>query len=161
MSNIILLKRLTSEYEEIKRNFRWTKHIQVIPNEKDPPDEYVVIYRVNSIGKKDGQLQEIKKHIVHIYLSHNFFDVGPTATFKSPHFHPNIYANSNKFCAFSSSFRAAESLSDYIMRLGEVIPYKSFNLDSPANKEAKEWAKNSKHLFPLDQIGRASCRERV
>lgn len=151
MSNPILLKRLKSEFIEIDKYFAKTPYIFVLPNDKEPPDEYIVIYKANGVGKRDGQWIKVNKHIVHIYLSHNFFEVGPTATFKTPHYHPNIYPNSNKFCAFASSFRAGESLTEYILRLGEVLQFKTYNLDSPANKEAAKWAKQSPHMFPLDK----------
>lgn len=152
MSNRILLKRLQKEYEEIKERFAKTKHVKVIPNHKNPPDEYVVVYDVVGVGKdKKGQMMEVKEHIVSIYLPHNFLEIGPSTTFKTPHFHPNIYPNSSKFCAFAGAYRAGESLSDFIFRLGEVIQYKNYNLHSPANKEATQWAKFNDRLFPLDK----------
>lgn len=142
---------MQKEYEEIRQKFAKTKYIRVIPNDKDPPDEYVIVYDVVGAGMKNGQMMEVQQHIVHIYLPHNFLEIGPATTFRTPHYHPNIYPNSNKFCAFAGSYRAGESLSDFIFRLGEVIQYKNFNLDSPANRDAANWAKFKKTMFPLDK----------
>ncbi len=151
MTSAILLRRLRAEYQQIKKTFRKTRWIKVYPNKKDPPDEYLVIYKVNGIGLKDGNFIEVKKVICVIHLGYNYFDVGPTCTILSPHYHPNIYPNSSKFCAFSSAFRASEDMANYILRLGEVLQYKNYNLESPANIEAANWAKHNKKMFPLDK----------
>lgn len=150
MSTPILYRRLKNEYEEIKRVFRWTKYIKVVPNEKDPPDEYKVFYKINGIGMVNGKIVEVKRHIAQIYLSYNYFEIGPTCTFLTPHFHPNIYPKSNKFCAFAGAFRAGESLTEYIFRLGEILQFKSYNLSSPANVEAKKWVLENLDKLPLD-----------
>ncbi len=42
--------------------------------------------------------------------------------------------------------------SELVLRIGKIIQYSNdvLNLKSPANAEAKKWAKNNMYRFPVD-----------
>ena len=46
----------------------------------------------------------------------------------------------------------AENLCELVIRIGKIIQYSDdvLNLKSPANSEAKNWAKNNMQRFPVD-----------
>lgn len=47
---------------------------------------------------------------------------------------------------------AGESLVDIIVQIADMIQYKMYNLKSPLNTEAAEWAKKNQRMFPLGNV---------
>ncbi len=144
------MRRIASDYEQIKKNFSNHKNIVVEPIGEEPAEKYRVTYYVNGIYLlDDGRIETLGKHIVIITLHAEYPRYKPICTIATPIWHPNF--RDGQIC-IGDIWGAGESLSDIIVNIGDMIQYKSWNSFSPLSADAAEWAIENKHLFPVGNI---------
>lgn len=144
------MRRIASDYEQIKKNFSNHKNIVVEPIGEEPAEKYRVTYYVNGIYLlEDGRIETLGKHIVIITLHAEYPRYKPICTIATPIWHPNF--RDGQIC-IGDIWGAGESLSDIIVNIGDMIQYKSWNSFSPLSADAAEWAIANKHLFPVGNI---------
>lgn len=144
------MRRIASDYEQIKKNFSNHKNIVVEPIGEEPAEKYRVTYYVNGIYLlDDGRIQTLGKHIVIITLHAEYPRYKPICTIATPIWHPNF--RDGQIC-IGDIWGAGESLSDIIVNIGDMIQYKSWNSFSPLSADAAEWAIANKHLFPVGNV---------
>lgn len=141
------MRRLASDYEEVKKNFAGHRNIIVTPIGEEPPEKYHVTYFVNGIYLlPDGSIQCLGRHEVEITLHADYPRYKPICRILTPIWHPNF--KDGQIC-IGDIWGAGESLSDIIVNIGEMIQYKSWNSFSPLSSEAAKWAIENKHMFPV------------
>lgn len=144
------MRRIASDYEQIKKNFSNHKNIVVEPIGEEPAEKYRVTYYVNGIYLlEDGRIETLGKHIVIITLHAEYPRYKPICTIATPIWHPNF--RDGQIC-IGDIWGAGESLSDIIVNIGDMIQYKSWNSFSPLSADAAEWAIANKHLFPVGNV---------
>ena len=144
------MRRLTSDYEEVKKNFTGHKSIVVLPVGDTPPEKYHVTYFVNGIYLlPDGQIETLGRHEVEIILHAEYPRYKPICKILTPIWHPNF--RDGQIC-IGDIWGAGESLSDIIVNIGDMIQYKSWNSYSPLSADAAQWAMENRHLFPVGNI---------
>lgn len=144
------MRRIASDYEQIKKNFANHKNIVVEPIGEEPAEKYRVTYYVNGIYLlDDGRIETLGKHIVIITLHAEYPRYKPICTIATPIWHPNF--RDGQIC-IGDIWGAGESLSDIIVNIGDMIQYKSWNSFSPLSADAAEWAIANKHLFPVGNV---------
>lgn len=144
------MRRLASDYEEIKKNFAGHKNIIVTAIGTEPPEKYHVTYFVNGIYLlPDGRIETLGRHEVEITLHADYPRYKPICKILTPIWHPNF--RDGQIC-IGDIWGAGESLSDIIINIGDMIQYKSWNSFSPLSAEAAKWAMENKHLFPVGNI---------
>ena len=144
------LRRITADYEEIKKNFVGHKNIIVEPIGTEPAEKYKITYYINGIYMaEDGTIQTLNKHIVIITLHSEYPRYKPICTIETPIWHPNF--KDGQIC-IGDIWGAGESLSDIIVNIGDMIQYKSWNSFSPLSATAAKWAIENKHIFPVGNI---------
>ncbi len=141
------MRRLASDYEEIKKNFAGHKNIIVTPIGDEPPEKYHVTYFVNGIYLlPDGRIETLGRHEVEITLHADYPRYKPICKILTPIWHPNF--RDGQIC-IGDIWGAGESLTDIIINIGDMIQYKSWNSYSPLSADAAKWAMDNKHLFPV------------
>lgn len=144
------MRRIASDYEQIKKDFANHKNIVVEPIGEEPAEKYKITYYVNGIYLlDDGRIETLGKHIVFITLHAEYPRYKPVCTIATPIWHPNF--RDGQIC-IGDIWGAGESLSDIIINIGDMIQYKSWNSFSPLSAEAAEWAIDNKYLFPVGNI---------
>ncbi len=144
------MRRLISDYEEIKKNFAGHSNIIVTPIGDEPPEKYHVTYFVNGIYLlPDGRIETLGRHEVEITLHADYPRYKPICKILTPIWHPNF--RDGQIC-IGDIWGAGESLSDIIVNIGDMIQYKSWNSYSPLSADAAKWAMENKHLFPVGNI---------
>ena len=144
------MRRLSSDYEEVKKNFAGHKNIIVTPVGDEPPEKYHVTYFVNGIYLlPDGRIETLGRHEVDITLHADYPRYKPICKITTPIWHPNF--RDGQIC-IGDIWGAGESLSDIIIHIGDMIQYKSWNSYSPLSSEAAQWAMENKHLFPVGNV---------
>lgn len=144
------MRRIASDYEQIKKNFSNHKNIVVEPIGEEPAEKYRVTYYVNGIYLlEDGRIETLGKHVVIITLHAEYPRYKPICTIATPIWHPNF--RDGQIC-IGDIWGAGESLSDIIVNIGDMIQYKSWNSFSPLSADAAEWAIANKHLFPVGNV---------
>ena len=71
----------------------------------------------------------------------------PHCRMLTPIFHPNI--DSATICV-GDHWTAGERLVDLVVRIGEMIAYQAYNIQSPLDGEAAMWADLNHHRLPTD-----------
>lgn len=144
------MRRLASDYEQIKKDFAGHKNIIVTPVGDEPPEKYHVTYFVNGIYLlPDGRIETLGRHEVEITLHADYPRYKPICKITTPIWHPNF--RDGQIC-IGDIWGAGESLSDIIINIGDMIQYKSWNSYSPLCADAAQWAMENKHLFPVGNI---------
>lgn len=144
------LRRIASDYEQIKKDFTGHKNIIVTPIGSEPPEKYHVTYLVNGIYlQPDGRIETLGRHEVEITLHAEYPRYKPICKILTPIWHPNF--RDGQIC-IGDIWGAGESLSDIIVNIGDMIQYKSWNSYSPLSADAAAWAMDNKHLFPVGNI---------
>ncbi len=144
------MRRIASDYEQIKKSFSNHKNIVVEPIGEEPAEKYRVTYYVNGIYLlEDGRIETLGKHVVIITLHAEYPRYKPICTIATPIWHPNF--RDGQIC-IGDIWGAGESLCDIIVNIGDMIQYKSWNSFSPLSADAAEWAIANKHLFPVGNV---------
>ena len=158
------MRRLTSDFEQVKKDFSGHKNIIVTPIGDVPPEKYHITYFVNGIYLlPDGRIETLGRHEVEISLPADYPRYKPICKILTPIWHPNF--RDGQIC-IGDIWGAGESLSDIIINIGDMIQYKSWNSYSPLSADAAQWAIENKHLFPVGNIDLyiadyASSKEKV
>lgn len=144
------MRRLASDYEQVKKDFAGHKNIIVTPIGPEPPEKYHVTYFVNGIYLlPDGRIETLSRHEIEITLHADYPRYKPICRILTPIYHPNF--RDGQIC-IGDIWGAGESLSDIIINIGDMIQYKSWNSFSPLSAEAAQWAIENKHLFPVGSV---------
>lgn len=144
------IRRIASDYEQVKKDFSGHKNIIVTPIGAKPPEKYHVTYFVNGIYLlPDGRIETLGRHEVEITLHADYPRYKPICKILTPIWHPNF--RDGQIC-IGDIWGAGESLSDIIINIGDMIQYKSWNSYSPLSADAAQWAMENKHLFPVGNI---------
>lgn len=150
MASTARLRRLASDYEQVKKDFAGHKNIIVTPVGEEPPEKYHVTYFVNGIYLlPDGRIETLGRHEVEITLHAEYPRYKPICRILTPIWHPNF--RDGQIC-IGDIWGAGESLSDIIINIGDMIQYKSWNSFSPLCADAAQWAMDNKHLFPVGNV---------
>lgn len=125
-------------------------NIQIIETEGTPPTKYVFEYQVKGIIGVDekGKPRYSNKHIVEILVHDDYPLSMPFVQFYSPIFHPNIWTG-GKVCL--GWFPIPYQLTDICLHIAKMIDYQVYDLNSPSNNTAANWANLNRSLFPLER----------
>lgn len=144
------MRRLASDWEQVRKDFAGHKNIIVTPVGDEPPEKYHITYFVNGIYLlPDGRIQTQGRHEVEITLHSDYPRYKPICKILTPIWHPNF--RDGQIC-IGDIWGAGESLTDIIVNIGDMIQYKSWNSYSPLCADAAQWAMENKHLFPVGNI---------
>ena len=144
------LRRLESDYKSLKLEFSRHSYIDIEPIAGDPPEKYLVTYKVKGykMDEKLGKPILTNRHQVEVYLHATYPREKPKCQMKTSIFHPNFRYQ----VCIGDFWGAGERLVDIIIQIGDMIQYKNYNPKSPLNIEASRWAKENKHRFPADNV---------
>jgi ubiquitin-protein ligase len=142
------VKRLQNEYGRLRELFGDHPRIRVTAVGGDPPDRYRVDYMIRGLERhQDGRLIVRDRHVMEITLPVEYPRMPAMCRMMSPVFHPNI----DMFSVCTSDFHAAqETLSDLIVRVGQMIAFQKHNVKSPLNAEAAVWCEQNLARLPVD-----------
>ncbi len=144
------MRRIASDWEQLRKDFAGHKYITVTPVGPEPPERYHVTYFVNGICKMpDGTISMLNRHEVEITLHSEYPRYKPLCRILTPIWHPNF--RDGQIC-IGDIWGAGESLTDIIINIGDMIQYKSWNSFSPLSAEAAKWAIENKQSFPVGNI---------
>jgi len=125
----------------------------------DPPDTYMVTYRLRSVVSFDGDTPHYRsQHQVEIHLPPNYPRCPPTVHVVSTPYvlHPNIF-KSGRVC-IEDRWKPVGMYLDTVCELvGQLISYQKMNLESPANRDPIliAWVEASRHntaVIPTDPV---------
>ena len=147
-------RRLESDYGKVQDLVRNSAGAVSIENTVGaPPHTYTITVRCRGIERLNGNVPVFRdRHTFKIQLPAAYPSPAgrPVVAFSTPVFHPHVFSN-QMVCLGATA--VGEYLDSLILRIGALIQYEPqyFDFNSPANREAAEWARRNLRLFPLDR----------
>ena len=119
-----------------------------------PPETYLVRFRGRGLAMPDPphrpRIQEL--HEVSVLLGASYPRVMPEMQWRSPIYHPNI-SGAGTVClgGYGTYWVPSLNLDELCEMLWDMIRYANFDVTSPYNRAAADWAKIQQQFkFPLD-----------
>jgi ubiquitin-protein ligase len=143
------IRRLNADYEKVQAVFQAHPFIRLMQVEGTPPEKYTFAFQVQSlVPTTDDQFVAGAEHRAEVFLPMDYPRRPPFCRMITPVFHPNI--DPQKIC-IGDHWSAGQSLAQLIVRIGEMLAFQSYNLKSPLNAKAAEWAEKNLSLLPLEK----------
>jgi ubiquitin-protein ligase len=143
------LRRLQADHQLMQQVFGEHPRIRLIAAEGEPPEKYLLEYRVRSMVPAEGEDRHVGTvHRAEIFLPVDYPRRPPFCRMTTPVFHPNI--DPQKIC-IGDHWSAGQSLAQLAVRIGEMLCYQSYNVKSPLNGQAAAWAEQNIDRLPLDR----------
>ena len=147
MSNF-RLRRLQSDYDAVKRLVHLHPKIEVEGVSGNPPDRYRLVMRVRSLREQGERVDLAREHRLEITLPKGYPRDAPVCRMLMPVFHPNIAPHT---VCIGDHWSAAERLDEMIQRVGEMLGFQSYNVQSPLNGQAARWVEEHMHRLPIEK----------
>ena len=119
-----------------------------------PPETYLVRFRGKGLSRPNphGSPEIREVHEVSIRLGASYPRVMPEMQWRSPIFHPNI-SGAGMVClgGYGTYWVPSLNLDELCEMLWEMIRYANYDVTSPYNRDAADWAAAQRqYKFPLD-----------
>jgi ubiquitin-protein ligase len=143
------IKRLESDYEQLRSRFDGHPYITVHPIGVLPAERYRVVYKVPSL-RLDPQNRPIISQVtvVDFELPSGYPKEKPRAVTSEQIFHPNF----GDYVCIADFWSPAQSLSDIVIEVGEMLQWQKYNILSPLNAVAADWAVSQRENLPVGNI---------
>ena len=143
------LRRLENDYQSIRTKFDGHPNIKVHAIGVTPPERYRVVYQVPSL-RLDPQNRPIITNVtvVDFELPSGYPKDKPRAVAAEQVFHPNF----GDYICIADFWSPAQSLSDIILEVGEMLQWQKYNILSPLNAVAANWASEQRANLPVGHI---------
>lgn len=145
----IRLRRLAADHQKLTTYLDRHPRLSLVSADGDPPERYVIEYRIRSLRQVGEELREVSKHQVEILLPRDYPRMAPQCRMLTPVFHPNIAPHA--ICV-GDHWSAGEPIWGLVTRIGEMLAWQSYNVKSPLNGEAARWAEQHRDELPLDPV---------
>lgn len=144
-------RRLTRDLQ-VMTNLNKTSNLIRIEYEDELPDRYIVTYLCRSLIWIDGKESPSysNRHEMEMYLHKDYPRFPPKLKWLTEIFHPNILSPQRNGGVCIGGWSAAESLDQLCLRIGEMVQYKSCNLNDPLDEIAANWIRLNRNILPID-----------
>lgn len=144
------VRRLQSDHERLQKLVMESDLIRIAATEGYPPEKYVIEFTCRGVERLNrGQPVFSSYHRVGIYLTAGYPTRAPQMRWLTEIFHPNI-SSGGSVCV--GTWYASKWLDELVYMLAEMVQYRNYDdaLDNILNSEAATWARENRHLFPVD-----------
>lgn len=115
-----------------------------------PPEKYLISYSCTGLERlKDGTFQERSKHLMEVVFGWRYPSERPSFIWLTNIWHPNF--RTPYICLEGRPFAVGLPLTKIVQEVGRMIQYQNYNIHSPLNHDAAEWASQTTHQFPVDK----------
>src|SRR4051812_33346887 len=145
------LRRLQADYDLAREVFSGHPHVRVEPlGTRLPPENYHVEFQLPGLYLEGEQPNYRDAHTVEIMLPREYPAEKPHCVPLTPIFHPNIR---DYFC-LADYWAAGQTLVDMIVKIGDMIQWRTYNPASPLDAIAARWAiqQEPTGIFPISKI---------
>jgi len=145
----VRLRRLKNEHARLTRLFSDHERIRIVGAIGDPPERYIIEYRLKGLVEDRDGIHEQTVHRAQITLGPNYPKERPRCEMLTPVFHPNI--DHLAICTEDIG-SAGQTLEETVIFIGEMIAYQAYNVQSPRNGDAARWALENRARLPLETV---------
>jgi len=140
------LTRLEKDYEALRYRFDGHPNILVEPLGTVPPEHYRLTYNVDSLRlDPNNRPVVVKTTVVDLDLPAGYPREKPHAVAHGKVFHPNF----GQYVCIADFWSPAQSLADIVIEIGEMLQWQKYNIQSPLNAVAADWAVKNIETLPV------------
>jgi ubiquitin-protein ligase len=138
------LTRLENDYQALRSRFDGHPNITIEPLGTVPPEHYRITFNVDSLRlDPNNRPVVVASTVVDLDLPAGYPREKPHAVAHGEVFHPNF----GQYVCIADFWSPAQSLSDIVVEIGEMLQWQKYNIQSPLNAIAADWAvKNIENL---------------
>jgi ubiquitin-protein ligase len=125
-----------------------------------PPERYLIGYKCGGLIRKaqeDPVISEL--HLMEVIFGWRYPAEPPKFIWLTDIWHPNFRMPS--ICIEGHPFAIGLTLEQIIPEVGRMVQYQNYNVKSPLNHEAANWASENVHCFPVDNRDILDTRPRI
>jgi hypothetical protein len=140
------LTRLANDYDQIRARFDGHPAIRVDALGTVPPERYRVTYYVPSLRLDQNSRPIISETtVVDFDLPMGYPKEKPHAVAHGNVFHPNF----GEYVCIADFWSPAQSLADIVLEVGQMLQWQKYNIQSPLNAIAADWAVKHQAELPV------------
>jgi len=140
------ISRLTNDYTQLRLRFDGHPFIHVEPVGAMPPERYQIIYDVPTLRLDQSNRPTVAdRTIVTLSLPMGYPKEKPHAVTHEQIFHPNF----GDYICIADFWSPAQSLADIVLDIGQMLQWQKYNVQSPLNAVAADWAVKNSHELPI------------
>jgi len=115
-----------------------------------PPHKYRIRLRCRGVylHPENNKKAITVNHAVLVNLHSEYPRKQPAMKWETPIYHPNINRANGGVCI--QYWAPSKSLADLVMMLYDMVRYENYNVKSPLDTEAANWANKNAARFPVD-----------
>ena len=137
---------MANDYQDLRLRFDGHPFIQIQALGPVPAERYRVVYKVPSLRlNPSNQPIVMNVTVVDFMLPANYPKEKPHAVALEPVFHPNF----GEYVCIADFWSPAQKLADIILDVGEMLQWQKYNIKSPLNAVAADWAVKHKDELPV------------
>jgi ubiquitin-protein ligase len=143
------ITRLENDYQKLRQKFDGHPYIVVEPLGSFPPQKYRVVYKVPSLRLDQNNTPVVSNlTVVDFELPSTYPRDKPRAVALEKVFHPNF----DSYVCIADFWSPAQSLADIVLEVGEMLQWQKYNILSPLNAPAANWAVKHQAELPVGHI---------
>jgi ubiquitin-protein ligase len=141
-------RRLIADAAAVAEQFADHPHITIRPLSGTPPDAYSVTYQLRGLSRDGDSAVISTTHDCEVRLGLDYPRGAPYVAALTPQFHPNVAGH---FC-IGDYWSPAQPLTDVIVKVGEMIQWKTYSIEGALNPEAAAYASANPTIFPIGTV---------
>jgi len=147
------LARLQNDYQQLRFRFDGHPYITVEPTGPMPPQKYQLIFDVPTLRLDDQNRPVISdRTFVTLNLPMGYPKEKPHAVAHGEIFHPNF----GDYICIADFWSPAQSLAEIVLDIGEMLQWQKYNIQSPLNAIAADWAVKNGSELPVGRLDLSS-----
>lgn len=149
------LRRLLRDEQEL-RSLSGHPFLEVHAKPESPPQQYIVRYFVPGVtrGAGDSQPELVDAHQLRMILPTDYPRLKPVFQTMTAVFHPNFDDGPGGAVCIADFWTAGIPITDVVLKVGMMLQYQIYNVDSPLNQLAASWVKENEGTgtFPVGTV---------
>lgn len=138
------------DYKALQEKLKHYPGIQIESVEKDPPEQYVIEYKVFGYAyAEDGSVQMGRRHKIEINLPFGYPHFPPTVKPITRVCHPDVDENAVRIADY---WQNNQSLADLVIHIAHMLRGQVYSTDGVFNPEAASWYEENKNKLPLSEL---------
>lgn len=140
------LNRLANDYSQLRMRFDGHPFIWIEPVGTHPPEAYNIVFDLPTLVLDSSNRPRVSNRtFVSLTLPQGYPKEKPKAVSNEQIFHPNF----SDYICIADFWSPAQSLSDIVLDIGQMLQWQKYNIQSPLNAIAAEWAVSHAHELPI------------
>lgn len=143
------IRRLTADYEQLRNRFDGHPSVRIDALGTVPPERYRITYDIPSLRLNEkNQPVVVHQTVVDIELPIDYPRSKPRAVAHGSVFHPNF----GEYVCIADFWSPAQSLTDIVTEIGQMLQWQLYNVQSPLNAVAADWAVKHRDELPVGRV---------